>query len=224
MKAQEAELSANLQGIGGQITRCQEDIKFKHEAIAVKDQERQELNISVAQLETELSAFSIKRKGFEDNLALHTQNLDRDLADITRFESENRELESKKIKIGEDIVLLQQAIEELQRKKETLSVVLNEESAKKEEMSRRLNALRNGIRGIEDEIIRIKTDMHHQQMRQQEVQFNQRAIKDRLLQAYKIDWDQIQARSPASGRVPPKAVTPEGTEPVAEQNLDRSRE
>ena len=101
-------------------------------------------------------------------------------------------VESKKIKIGEDIILLQQAIEDLRCKKEALGVVLNEESAKKEEMSRRLNALRNGIRGIEDEIIRIKTDTHNQQMRQQEVQFNQRAIKDRLLQAYKIDWDQIQ--------------------------------
>ena len=91
MKVQEAELSTNLQGIGGQITRCQEDIKFKHEAIAAKDQERQELNIAVAQLEGELSALSDKRKGFEDNLALHTQNLDRDLTDINRFESENRE-------------------------------------------------------------------------------------------------------------------------------------
>ena len=80
----------------------------------------------------------------------------------------------------------------MRRKREALNVVLNEESAKKEEMSRRLNSLRNGIRGIEDEIIRIKTDTHQQQMRQQEVQFNQRAIKERLLQAYKIDLDQIQ--------------------------------
>ena len=58
-------------------------------------------------------------------------------------------------------------------------------------MSRHLNSLKNGIRGIEDEIIRIKTDMHNQQMRQQEAQFNQRAIKERLLQAYKIEWDTI---------------------------------
>ncbi len=192
LKIQETELSIGLQGLGSQITRCQEDIKFKHEAIASKDHERQELNIAVAQLETELSSLSDKRKGFEDNLALHTQNLDRDLTDINRFELENRELAARKIKVSEDIVLLQAAIEGLQRKKEALSVVLNEESAKKEEMSRRLNSLRNGIRGIEDEIIRIKTQMHHQQMRQQEVQFNQRTLKERLLQAYKIDWDQIQ--------------------------------
>ena len=78
------------------------------------------MNISIAQLETELSSLSDKRKGFEDNLALHTQNLDRDLTDINRFESENSELEAKKIKISEDIILLQQAIEELQRKKEAL--------------------------------------------------------------------------------------------------------
>ena len=88
LKVQEAELSKGLQGIGDQISRCQEDIKSKHEAIAAKDKERQELNILIAQLETELSAFSAKRTGFEENLALHAQNLDRDLTDINRFESE----------------------------------------------------------------------------------------------------------------------------------------
>jgi chromosome segregation protein len=212
LKVQEADLTSALQGIGGQIKRCQDDIKFKHESIAAKDQERQELNITVAQLETELSSLSERRKGFDDNLALHVQNLDRDLTDINRFESENSELEAKKIKISEDIVLLQQATEELQRKKGSLSAVLNEESAKKEEMSRRLNALRNGIRGIEDEIIRIKTETHNQQMRQQELQFNQRAIKDRLQQAYKIDWDQIQNE--------PAAEVIQGAEPNAELNIE----
>src|SRR5262249_52283285 len=140
LKAQETELTTSLQGLGGQITRCQEDIKFKVQSITDKDLERQEMNISIAQVDIELSSLSDKRKGFEDNLTLHTQNLDRDLTDINRFESENQELEAKKIKLGEDIVLLQQAIEELQRKKEALAAVLNEESAKKEEMSRRLNS------------------------------------------------------------------------------------
>lgn len=200
LKVQEAELSVSFQGIGDQITSCQEDIKSRQEAIALRDQERQQLNIIVAQLDTELSSLSDRRRGYEDNLALHIQNLDRDLLDITRFESENHELQSKRVKISEDVVLLQQAIETLRGEKEALSVVLNEESAKKEEMSRRLNGLRNGIRGIEDEIIRIKTDTHNQQMRQQEVQFNQRALKDRLLQAYKIDWDQLPHESVPTGQ------------------------
>ena len=219
LKVQESELSANLQGIGAQITSCQDDIKLKSQAITDKDQGRQDLNIAIAQLDTELSSLSDKRKGYEDNLNLHTQNLDRDLADINRFESENRELEAKRVKLSEDSALLQQAIEELQRKKEALGLVLNEETAKKEEMSRRLNSLRNGIRGIEDEIIRIKTDMHNQQMHQQEVQFNQRALKERLLQAYKIDWDQVKNET-LQTTLSADQVTPseEGvTMPVAEQ-------
>jgi len=201
LKVQEAELSSSLQGLGGQISRCQEDIKFKVQANITYSLERETLSIAIAQTESEISAFDDKRKGFEDNLSLYTQNLDRDLTDISRFDQEVTELEAKKVKIAEDIILLQQTIVELQRKKEALTVVLNEESAKKEEMSRRLNSLRNGIRGIEDEIIRIKTDMHNQQMRQQEVQFNQRALKERLLQAYKIDWDSI-------------AIQPTPTEPL----------
>ena len=210
LKVQETELSGNLQGIGGQITRCQEDIKFKIQAIAGKDQEREEMNISIAQLDAELSSLSDKREGYDENLALHTQNLDRDLMDINRFESENRELEAKKIKLGEDIILLGKTIEELKGQKEALCLVLNEESAKKEEMARRLNSLHSGIRGLEDEITRIKTDMHHQQMRQQEVQFNQRSLKERLLQAYKIDWDQIQNEIPAQLPTPTRGYVPEG--------------
>jgi chromosome segregation protein len=237
LKVLEADLGNSLQGIGGQITCCQEDIKFKVQANITYSLERETLSIAIAQIESEVSAFDDKRKGYEDNLSLHTQNLDRDLTDINRFESENQELEAKKVKIGEDIILLQEKIEELQQKKESLSIVLNEESAKKEEMSRRLNSLRNGIRGIEDEVIRIKTDMHHQQMRQQEVQFNQRALKERLLQAYKIDWDQIKNEAPvqlptptrghvAEGYVSPSTLpsevalnteAPEATEPIAEQ-------
>jgi len=225
LKVQESDLSGSLQGIGGQITRCQEDIKLKLQAIADKDQERQELNILIAQLNTELGSLTDKRKGYEDNLALHTQNLDRDLTDINRFDAEGREVEAKKIKISEDIILLQRAIEELHCKKESLSVVLNEELAKKEEMSRRLNSLRNGIRGIEDEVIRIKTDTHNQQMHQQEVQFNQRALKERLLQAYKIDWDQIQNEAPAQLQTPSllpselglNTEAPQGIEPNTDQ-------
>jgi len=191
LKVQEGELSLSMQGLGGQITRCQEDIKLKVQANITYSFERETLNIAVAQLETELSSLDDKRRSLEDSLALHVQNLDRDLSDISRFEAETRELEARRIKISEDNILLQGKIEDLKRKKEDLSVVLNEELAKKEEMSRRLNSLRNGIHGIEDEIIRIKTDMHNHQMRQQEVQFNQRALKERLLKAYKIDWDQI---------------------------------
>jgi chromosome segregation protein len=192
LKTQEGELTANLKGISGQITSCQEDIRFKVQAIADRDNERQALNVSIAQMETELSSLDDQRRGFEDNLALQTRNLDRDLADINRFETETRELESKKIKIGEDIDVLQTAISEIGGKKESLGLILNEESAKKEEMTLRLNSLRNGIRGIEDEIIKAKTQMHDHQMRQQEVQFHQRSLKDRLMQAYKIDLDQIQ--------------------------------
>ncbi len=202
LKVQESELAGNLQGIGGQIARCQEDIKLKTQAIADKLQESQELNISVAQMEAELSSFSAKRLGFEDNLSLHTQNLDRDLTDISRFESESHDLEAKKVKISEENVLLQKTIEEIQGKKEALSADLYKESATKEEMTLRLNSLHNAIRGIEDEIIRMKTDMHNQQMRQQEVQFNQRALKERLLQTYKIDWEQVQHEpTPTRGHV-----------------------
>lgn len=234
LKAQEGELTGSLKGIGGQIARCHEDISLKGQDIASRDQEREALNVSLAQLETEAGSLHDKQRGFEENLALHTRNLDRDLADINRFETEAQELDAKKIKVSEDITLLQQAIEEIGRKKLALEGVLNEESALKEEMSLRLMGLRNGIRGIEDAVIKAKTEMHEQQMRQQEVLFHQRSLKDRLIQAYKIDLDQIQndlkSPLPTGGHLPEEVSpsplpselasnveAPQGTQPLAEQ-------
>ena len=223
LKAQESELAGALQGIGTQIARCQEDIKSKTQDIADKSKESQELNIAVTQLEGELSSMSGKRLGLEDNLSLHTQNLDRDLTDINRFESEIKELEAKSIKLGEEIITLQQANEALQRKKESLSADLNGEMAKKEEMSCRFNSLRTAVRGLEDEIIKIKTDTHNQQMRQQEVQFHQRSLKERLSQAYKIDLDAVESQPlPMVIPVQDQPLPTEGHD--AEGNLSPSAE
>ncbi len=193
LKVQEQELSKAIDDIAAALTRCQNDIKDKQEAIAAKSQERETLNVTIAQMEAEYGAVADKQHGLRDQEQVYTSGLDRDLADISRFENDVQELQSKKARVSEEIVSLTQTIEQFKTQKEALALEFNDNLAQKAEMSQRLSSVRNQSRAIEDEIINAKSDMHNLQMKEQELQFAQRALKERLLQAYKINWDEIVA-------------------------------
>ncbi len=191
LKVAEEELNAALAGISGQIKRCQEDVELKQEAIALKNKEREELNMAVVQVEAELQAAIAKQKNFEENLSLYTQSLDRDLSDVGRFDAETAASQAKKAGIHEDIAHLTALIEQLRASIKQLNDQISLQTSQRAEMTARLSSIRHQTRAIEEEIISIKTERHNQDMRQQELIFNQRSLKERLMQSYKIDVDNL---------------------------------
>jgi chromosome segregation protein len=217
VEVQEAEASNTLSGIGGQIKRCQEDVRVKQSAIAGKHKEREEFNVTIAQLETELQAAAEKQRSLEENCAVYTQSLDRDLADVSRFDQQFGELNAKKASISEDISRITTLIEQLRASSKEVGVQLEAQTAQKSEMTLRLSSLRQQSRAIEDEVIAIKTERHNQDMRQQEIMFNQRSLKERMLQTYRIDMDNL---NPIVVPAPETlAITAEG-EQVATEALE----
>ena len=216
LKVQEEELTHALQGIAGQIQRCQEDVKQKQEAITLKNNDREALSMVVVQCEADLQAAIEKQKNYESNLAIYTQSLDRDLSDVSRFENEAAALSAKKAAIFEDSARLNQLIEQLRQSAQQLNAQVDERVAQKGEYTIRLSSLRQQTRGFEEEIISIKTERHNFDMRQQEISFSQRSLKDRLMQTYKIDIDNLPPIAPAIGADSICDSTAE--QPVAEEN------
>ncbi len=203
LKVQEQQLNENLNGIAAQVRRCQQDIKAKQEAIAATNKEREEMNVALVQVEAELQAIVAQQKNLEESATLHTQNLDRDQANVSRFDQQAAELRAKKVEISEAIAQLSAKIEQLRASAQELNGRLEEATGRKAEMAQRLGGLRQQTRGIEEEIIGIKTDRHNYDMRQQEIQFQQRSLKERLAQSYKIDLDNLPE---------PQVETPSGEE------------
>lgn len=222
LKVQEVQLNETLSGIAGQVRRCQEDIKAKQDVIAQKNKEREEMGLGLVQLEAEVQSVADKQKNFEDSLSVYTQNLDRDLSDVSRFEQQVRESQAKKAAIHDDTALLTAKIEQLKVSGQALAAQINELGGRKAEMARRLGSLRQQTRGMEEEIIDLKTRRHNQDMRQQEILFGQRSLKERLAQAYKIDLDNLPAPQPqaqpaAAAQTTETAETSETAQPPQEQ-------
>ncbi|MBI4309703.1 MAG: hypothetical protein HY591_05175, partial [Candidatus Omnitrophica bacterium] len=202
LKVQEGQLNEALSGIAGQVRRCQEDIKAKQDAVVLKNKEREELSMAVVQLEAQVQSAVEKQKSFEENRMVYTQGLDRDLADVSRFDQEALEMLAKKAAIGEDIARLGRLAQEADGSLKELAAQLEGQGARKGELVAVLNGLRHQTRAMEEEIIAVKTQRHNQDMRRQEVLFNQRSLKERLLQTYKIDWDQLPLPGESSEQAP----------------------
>ncbi|MBI3315275.1 MAG: AAA family ATPase, partial [Candidatus Omnitrophica bacterium] len=190
LRAQESELSQTLEGITGQIRRCQDDVKAKTGWIAAQHKEREDMGLAIVQVEAETHFAADKRKAHEESCLVYTQSLDRDLTDIARFDRDAGQAKAKKAGLHEDIDRLNKDLDGLKGQEEALAVELEGLLVQKSERAGRLNGWRAQTRGIEDALVALKTDRHDHDMRQQEIRFNERALKDKLLQTYKINWDE----------------------------------
>ncbi len=191
LKTDEVTLSTQLNGIVDQIKLCQDEIKSKQLSIADRLQDKEDLQIRIAQSQSQVNSFADKQRGLNDNLSVYVQTLDRDLSDIARFDRELTENNEKTIIIDQENTQLNDVIEQTRGKQQDLLNRLEDKAAQKNEMVQRLTVLRNQTRGIEDEIIAAKNELHEIQMKEQEIQFQQRSLKERLLQSYKIEWDTL---------------------------------
>ena len=191
LKKREEELSFHFDTLLQDLESCQNNIKERQNFISLKRQEKEEVTVAIAQLETELEADREKQKAQLENLNLFEQGLDRELEEIKKFDDEQTEYLQKREQFQSEIVQLQEVIEQLKDQRHSLKNILVEQEREKAEVVGRLNGFRAHMASIEEQIIESKQALHTQEMKEQEISFSEKGIKDRLLQAYKINLDEM---------------------------------
>lgn len=188
-KKKEEGISYELETITQDIEWCQKDIKDKREAIASKLKEKEDVIVSIAQLETEISADSDKLTSHKENQSMFSETLDGWLEDINKIDDEAVGQEDKRAIFEKEIEELERRIEDVGAERESFKSELNENIVQKEDIAQRINSSRANMNALENEIDEIKQEVHGKQLKKQELTFNIKAIKDRMIQAYKINLD-----------------------------------
>ncbi|MCK5213991.1 MAG: hypothetical protein KAR05_01400, partial [Candidatus Omnitrophica bacterium] len=178
-----------LDGLNGQLMSSQLIIKEKQSWISSQAKKREETTVSIAQLETEVSSVEDRRISHIDNLSIHTETLDGSLDEIKNIEEEFIELGEKKEQFQTEIGSLQIKIEELKDQKTFLVGELKKFEMEKKEVATRIESVRSEMSQLDQKIDDNKNTIHAREMNEQEIVFKEKEIKDRLMQAYKIDWE-----------------------------------
>jgi len=191
IRKKEEELNYKLDTINQDIGWCQNDVKEKQVWITEKVQEKEEFVVLIAQIQTELEAGKEKLEREQKNEALFAETLDGSLEEIKRIDNEVGEQTDQREEYLDEIKILKQTNEEVRGKKETLKQKLGEYNFQKEEAGVRINSTRANMASIEEEIDQLKQKQHDQQMNEQKLGFNETGIRERLMQAYKIDLEEV---------------------------------
>jgi len=212
LKQREDDFTRQLDSLTQSLSFCQVRIREEQQRIALKLQEKEEVTVAIAQMETEFASLADKKKGYQENIKVFSEAIDGCLDEIKRIDDELRADVAKSEQFVREIDEILAKIEILKEQKESLRSVLVEQERQKAEVSQKANSLRAQVNSYAEQIEAIKDTLHRLAMHEQEMQFKVKEIKDRLIQSYRIDLDAYNqqaaeaAAAPAEGQPQPVVV------------------
>lgn len=192
-KKREEELNFQLDSINQELSWCQNEIKGKQDYITVKADEKEAVNVALAQTKAELESDQDQLKIQSENQQMFTESLDAWLEEIKKIDDELASFAAKVDAYYKENDELEAKINEVKAEKESLSVILADYENQKSDLSSRLNSMRAQVDSINDQLEEIRQQVHIKEMEVQQVQFTEQALKNRLLQTYKINVDEAPA-------------------------------
>ena len=223
VKKREEQLNYQLDTVNQDIEWCQADIKDKQIWIAAKSQEKEEVTVAIAQVEAELGSQKDKLTNSQEHLEMFSRDLDSWLEEIKRIDDEITAGESRSVQFQQETQSLVGKINALKEKKESFKEVMTGYAQEKQTVAQRIQDARANMSIMEQRIDEIKQEIHDRQMKEQELTFEEKGLKDRLHQAYKINIDetpQEPSRQPGTEAQVPE-ITLNGEELV--QEIERLR-
>lgn len=190
VKKREAELNFQMDSVNQEIVWCQNETKGKQEFIMVKSSDKELVNVAIAQLKAEFEANQNQCKIQLENQQMFMESLDGWLDEIKKIDDELTTFASKIEGYYRENDGLEAKINEIRQEKNSYTAISAGYENQKSDLSRRLNSMRAQIDSLGDQCEEIKQQVHIKQMEEQQVQFSEKALKDRLFQTYRINIDE----------------------------------
>lgn len=210
LKISEDDLVRQLDVLNQELALSQIKIRENQDLIAGKSREREQITLMISQSETEIASLEATKNGHVEKVNMLRETLDSARAQLSQLAAESEEIDGKKEQYTREIGILQEKIELLKEEKRSLAGVLSGYEKQKQEVVARLNSARANIQSYNQQIETIKNTLHQEQMQEQEIVFQEKAVRDRLMQSYKIDVDNYVPETVAA------AEGQEGAAPVAD--------
>ena len=191
VKKREAELNFQMDSVNQEIVWCQNEIKGKQEFMMVKSSDKELVNVAIAQLKAEFEANQNQCRIQLENQQMFIESLDGWLDEIKKIDDELTTFASKIEGYYRENDGLEAKINEIKQEKNSYTAILADYENQKSDLSQRLNSMRAQIDSLGDQCEEIQQQVHIKQMEEQQVQFSEKALKDRLFQTYRINIDEI---------------------------------
>jgi chromosome segregation protein len=187
-----AGLGSNLSQQDKQEKSLQELIAREQSNISLNNSHKEEALVVIAQIKTELDTLNKQAGSEEATLKALQETRDRDKEELLALENRWQEFEKKQEALNLEIKELQEKIRQGQQDIEIQNNLLKEQQAQYKELSSSISEVVKKIDGDRKGHERLKNRLHELQMQNKDIDFKYLTVKERILQAYKIDLDTLE--------------------------------
>lgn len=184
-------LQLQLSELDNKQKLAENSISNEQDSISLNNNLKQETLVILTQVKTELDTLT-KRIGSEDNnLKTLEERYRQDKESLANFEKQIKDSDSKQQSLKSEIEELENKLVQINLDIETRNAALLEAENKHKQISGSLVEVIRKIELDKKELDNLKNKLYELQMQNKDLEFKYLSIKDRLLQAYKIDLDLI---------------------------------
>ena len=187
LQGAEALLKEELAGIEAETARVREEIACRQAEILVRRREREEAAVSVAQMEAEVAGVADKEKAWRANIDMYRADLQRGQRELETLDKEAAGFGERREKYRLEIETLQASMSGLRADRQELAVVLGRHEAERDDVAQRLGSVRAQMLAIEKDVADSRDQIHGQELRIQQISFQEQSVRERILQKYQLE-------------------------------------
>ncbi|MFA5320258.1 MAG: hypothetical protein WC418_03665, partial [Candidatus Omnitrophota bacterium] len=195
-------LAAELSEAERRQREAEEAIAAEQNSIASENARKEETLVVITRARTELEVLSKRISSEEETLGAMRERYDQDSANLRELEGQINDAASKRIGLAGEIDILEKNVASGQEAAERCRQGLRETEAGRLTLASSVQAFESGLE--ENNKLRggLKDSIYEFQMRNQDVDFRISTVRERILQSYKIDLENMSAIPEETSVVP----------------------
>ncbi|MFH1413910.1 MAG: AAA family ATPase [Candidatus Omnitrophota bacterium] len=173
---------------------AEDKILEEEESISKNSKEREKVLMDTTQVKTELEGLNHRLVSDEATLKILEDTYSQDLSSISNIENQIKDAKEKKGSLESGIEECLRSIEESSREIEAQKESLEETQESHKQLNLGSSDTFKAIAADKKELEALKNNLHELQMSQKDIEYKYASIKERMLQAYKVDLDTQEPR------------------------------
>ena len=171
--------------------RLEAEIESNQHLITDKTKEREEVSVSIAQLEAEVASLKDKETTQNETLRMYNDSLKRNEDEFFSADEDKKSSTKKSEELNHQIIKMEKEIQTAHKQKDELQENLNQIKKDSKGLVGSIDAAESELKKLNQDLEKERQGFHDLLMKEQELSFKRSSIKERMLQSHKINIDEI---------------------------------
>jgi chromosome segregation protein len=179
----------NLNELNKEHRSTEDLISREEEGISNNSKSREQVLVAITQIKTELESLNKRMVTDQATLKLLEDTFNQDKETLANIEKQIEEASGKVTSMERETEECRQKISSCEKEKEEKAVLLEDAQKKYDAVSATATDVISKIEADRKALDEIKNSLHELQMQDKDVEYKYATLKERMLQAYKMDLD-----------------------------------